>query len=193
MKNTNIEDAELYKKNYEVKRKLQVCGFPRSGNVFLSYLLREVYYPRVNTSMPYHSEDAFDKFNNLIVPVRNPIDAIASFNNFILPHNIQDDINLYISINTKALNSLDSIFLNFNQFTSDVEYVKGIIKNNFNLDPMNNPTIEDIKQSILKEDHEIHLPNPERYEAIESTKLVLSNMPEFQDCVNIYNTLMSRC
>jgi hypothetical protein len=58
---------------------------------------------------------------------------------------------------------------------------------------MADPTIESIKQSIIDGNHEIHLPNPERYEAIESTKLVLSNMPEFQDCVNIYNTLISRC
>jgi hypothetical protein len=193
MKNIKTADAELYRKNYEVKRKLQVCGFPRSGNVFLSYLLREVYYPQLSTSMPYHFEDTFDKFNRLIVPVRNPLEAIASFNNFLLPHSIQDDINLYININTKALNSVNTIFVNFDQFTSDVAYVKNIIKNNFNIEPMADPTIESIKQSIIDGNHEIHLPNPERYEAIESTKLVLSNMPEFQDCVNIYNTLISRC
>lgn len=189
MKNIKTADAELYTKNYEVKRKLQVCGFPRSGNVFLSYLLREVYYPQLSTSMPYHLEDTFDKFDKLIVPLRNPLDAIASFNNFLLPHNIEDDISFYININTKALNSVNTIFVNFDQFTSDVGYVKNIIKNNFNIDPMADPTVENIKQSILKEDHGIHLPNPERYEAIESTKLVLSNMPEFQECISLYNAL----
>ncbi len=57
---------------------LESVGYPRSGNHFLNYALRLMYYPDFQTKIVSHD---YNKLTTefVFVPFRNPADSIPSF------------------------------------------------------------------------------------------------------------------
>jgi hypothetical protein len=124
-----------------------LSGYPRSGNTFLKNALEEL-YPEYNTKSSIHSVSYLKnmaKNNKVLVPFRNPEDCIPSWTYYrtydLVEFNIKkentyiDDINFFIRFYKESLqNAKNLIFLDFDKFSTDLNYLTNIINNSFNIE-----------------------------------------------------------
>jgi len=172
-------------------QKIPTVAYPRSGNTFLDYALRLMYYPEDKLIMFYHTEKSVDKFNKFLVPLRNPLDAIASWSIYsdLYKGSTEDHINFYIRLNAKILNNKHkSVILDFEKFTQDLSYLENVIKNNFGYSVKSKTSIEDIKSLIKEELGDNWTPRNNKIE-LNKTKEIIESNQLYTKAFNFYNNL----
>lgn len=175
-----------------MKDLLVTSAYPRSGQTFLNYSLKYLYYTdTVNLNL--HTVKPLVNLKRPIVSVRNPLDCISSWSNYAsLANQKKDligDIKFYIRFHNAVLDNKDkSVILEFEKFTVDGNYLVTKIKDAFDIDPIKVWNLDAIKNSMLENGRDLNLP-VNNYDNINKLKQELESMPEFQECVELYDTL----
>jgi len=170
-----------------MKENLVTCAFPRSGQTFLNYALKHLYYEDA-TNTNYHTVKSLISLEKPIIALRNPLDCITSWSSKGLDSLI-DDINHYLRFHNAVLdNKHKAVILEFDKFTVDGDYVIHKIKEAFGIDPIKTWDLDAIKNSMLEQGREKNLPFG-NYDNINKLKEELQAMPEFQQCLDLYDTL----
>jgi hypothetical protein len=172
-------------------KELITSGFPRSGSTYLNQALQLLYYPLEQVNENRHSVIAIEKSTKIMVPFRNPLDAIASWHRYPSDGILEEDIAYYIRFYSYVLDNLDKIvFMDFDLFTKDLEYIKSKVMDNFGILTQEVVTDAQVKEAMLLNNKEINLPQNNKDE-LDAVKFVLETLPEFQECVFMYATLKS--
>lgn len=172
-------------------RELITSAYPRSGSTYLNQALQLLYYPTETVNQNRHTVVAIDKSEKIMVPFRNPIDSVASWQKYPSYGLLEADIQFYVRFYSYVLNNLDKIVLmDFDLFTQDLEYVKTKVFENLGLTAVQEVTDAQVKEAMLNNGKEINLPRGNKDE-LDAVKSVLGTLPEFQECVSIYATLKS--
>jgi hypothetical protein len=172
------------------KNILITSGFPRSGNTFLNFALWQMYYPTEEFNKNFHTVKAIKQNNKVLVPIRNPFGSIASWNNFLGDQEeLSESCKYYIRFYTeaKALGN-KVIFVDFDKMITDLDYIKSLVKDNFDIDSVAETTIDAVKALMVEKAHDWNLPQNNQTE-LDAIKTALSSVPEFADCETIYNLI----
>jgi hypothetical protein len=176
---------------FDMKKTLITCGFPRSGNTFLNQMLNLTFFPELDVNLRHHSVKFLTNQEKVIVPLRNPADAMTSWHLFRSPKDVNLDLHIkfYLRFHKAVLQKKsDVVILNFDSFTKDNDYVKIQIFDKFNAKAKQNVTCEQVKEIMLEKGYLKNLPQDNQME----TKIVkekLSNLSGFDQCVELYNNL----
>jgi hypothetical protein len=174
-----------------VRDLLITTGFTRSGNTYLNYSFRSLYYPQENPRLNFHSVSSMEKYDHLFVPFRNPKDCIASWHRYPSGGHLEEDIKYYLRFYKAALENLDKITLmDFNKFTTSLEYIKDKVKGSLDLDQVANPTDSKIKATMIDSEKTINLPVNNKAE-LDVIKAQIVEIPSFQECIELYDSLKS--
>lgn len=169
--------------------KFVISGYPRSGNTYLSFAFKLLYYPDLELYRHTHTVIAITKSDKAFVPFRNPVDSIASWNEYPLSSKIQDDIKYYIRFYKGVLDNLDkAVLMDFDYFTKDIEYIKSKVLKNLGIGTDNYVTNELVKQEMLLNGKQNNLPRNNQ-DQLNAVKEQLVNEPLFEQCVELYNKL----
>jgi hypothetical protein len=186
--------------NEEIKKSLKTAGFPRSGNTFLNFVLKSLYFPTEGMNGTRHEANMFDRYSKLIVPIRNPIDCIASYNNYIplfaihgmfIERDLKKDIAYYLRFYNKVMEYRSkAVVVDFDKFTTDIDYIKEVVDNNFGYTTNVSLTINQAKTNMAMENQDFidNLPRDNK-EELDAVKTELQQMPEFAQCMDLYNQL----
>jgi hypothetical protein len=168
---------------------LIVSGFPRSGNTFLNFALWQMYYPAEEFNKNFHTVKAIKQNNKVLVPVRSPFESVASWSNFVPEEGLSESCKYYIRFHTEAKNFNDKvIFVDFNKMIDNLEYIKTLVKDNFDIDPVAETTIDALKALMVEKDRDWNLPQNNQVK-LDAIKTTLLSVPEFADCEIIYNNI----
>lgn len=172
-----------------MKELLITSGFPRSGSTYLNQALNLLYYPEQEVNWNRHTVVAMETARRIIVPFRNPIDSIASWHLYPSWGKIENDIKFYIRFHSFVLSNLNkTILMDFDCFTKDIDYIKDKIFKNFGLGTDNYVTDAQVKEAMLANGKDINLPRNNK-EELDAVKAELQQMPEFAQCVELYERL----
>lgn len=172
-----------------MKDLLVTSGFPRSGNTFLNYVLRDLYYPTESVNNNFHTVVALSKFEKIIVPFRNPLDCISSWNYYPSNHTLEDDIKFYLRFYNAALKTKSVIFADFDKFTINIDYIKNLVLLNFGITHAQETNINLIKSVMEIDKKTKNLPNLDRTNAIDKIKNEIIFIDDFANCVNLYQLI----
>lgn len=172
-----------------IKDLLITSGYPRSGNTYLNQALNLLYYPEQEANLNGHSARGLSRNGTVIVPFRNPLDAIASWYKYPLPSKVLEDVNYYIRFHTTVLDNLNKLCLmDFDKFTIDINYIKNQIFKNFGLSTNKYVTNEDVKKAMFANDKHFNLPRSNQ-EELQAAKELVSNTEGFDKCLELYAQL----
>jgi len=175
-----------------MKEFLLTSAYPRSGQTFLNYALKYLYYKDiVNENL--HTVKPLVNLKKPIVSIRNPLDSISSWSNYQYNNNqtknLLDDIKFYIRFYSAVLDNKDKlVIVEFEEFTVDGNYLVSRMKQEFDIDPINTWDLDAIKSSMLENGKSKNLP-VDNYDNINKLKEQLKAMPEFEECISLYNRL----
>lgn len=171
------------------KYNLRTSGFPRSGNTYLNYTLNHLYYDNEPVNLNWHTVAKLDARDTMIVPIRNPLECISSWHLYPSSYPLDADIRYYLRFHTAVLEKIDKVVLmDFDLFTKDLQYIKTKVSDNYGLNTNSTATIEQIKESMLTNGKDINLPRNNK-EELDAVKAELQQMPEFTQCVELYERL----
>lgn len=166
-----------------------ISGYPRSGNTYLSFAFKLLYYPDLELYRHHHTVITISKFDRIFIPFRNPLDCIASWSNYPISSKIEDDIKFYIRFHKAVLDNIYKVILmDFDYFTKDIDYIKNKVFNNFGIGTDNNVTDAQVKEEMIANSKEINLPRNNK-EELDAVKAELQQIPEFAQCVELYERL----
>lgn len=154
------------------RKTLVVDGFPRSGNVYLSYLTAFAFEGEdIDQKLGFKQlhniktlTDGSEKFDLVVVPVRNPIDSIKStIKMFEYDANDVNSIFKLVSENlvwfqTLRENKNNLLIIDFNTLTENPQIVVNKIAERINVIP-NTFSPQDVLDRINSDNLDIHLPN----------------------------------
>lgn len=182
-----------------------LAGFPRSGNTFLLYSLKEM-YPDYTFVSHDHTTISIKKYSGvypIISPIRNPIDSISSLNYFTKwmkedfgaqknISSIEEDTQYYIRYYKNLFEYKEHIlFLDFEIFKNNLKYVSNEIKNKYSIDSYRITDVENVKEKMSKDDPNLkNLPNKNVLKIEELKSKVLENpnikraIYQYQLCLN---------
>ena len=154
------------------RKTLVVDGFPRSGNVYLSYLTAFAFEGKdIDQKLGFKQlhniktlTDGSEKFDLVVVPVRNPIDSIKStIKMFEYDANDVNSIFKLVSENlvwfqTLRENKNNLLIIDFNTLTENPQIVVNKIAERINVIP-NTFSPQDVLDRINSDNLDIHLPN----------------------------------
>jgi hypothetical protein len=170
---------------------LITSAFPRSGSTYLNQALQLLYYPTEEVNRNRHTTIAIEKSEKIIVSFRNPKDSIASWHKYPSNGLLEADIKYYVRFYSYVLDNLNKVVLmDFDLFTQDLEYTKSKVLDNFDISTDQVVTDAQVKEAMLANGKEINLPRNNK-DQIDKIKAELSKIPEFQDCLSIYNSLLN--
>lgn len=188
----------------EVKDLLRTCGAPRNGNSYINQCLNLLYYTDEDVSLNFHNTDEFLSRKMTICPYRNPLDACSSdylelpdlqiSGQVVLSGTSSKDfsdtaINEYIVFYQIVLENEDKIcLLDFDRFTTDIQYVKDRIYKYFNLKSNILVTDKNIKDELIKNLKFKNLPRDNKEENEKAKKEILNNK-NFKKATEIYDKL----
>jgi hypothetical protein len=171
-----------------MKNLLFTCAYPRSGQTFLNYALKYLYYEDV-VNINYHTVKSLLRLNKPIVSIRNPLNCITSWSNHPSGEDLIKDVKFYLRFHNAVLeNRNKTVILEFEKFTSNGNYLIDKIKESFGIDSVRPWNLDAIKTSMLEAGKEKNLP-VDNYDRINKLKEELQCMPEFQECAELYNRL----
>lgn len=174
-----------------MKELLITSGYPRSGSTYLNQALNLLYYPERQVNLNEHTVITITNGNNIIVPFRKPLDAIASWKIYPLESTLDQDIKFYIRFHKAVLDNLYKVILmDFDYFTKDIDYIKNKVFKNFGIGTDNYVTDAQVKKAMLANGKEINLPRNNK-EELDAVKAELQGMAGFNECVELYNALKS--
>jgi hypothetical protein len=166
-----------------------VSAYCRSGQTFTRFALQLLYgveLPSTNHKVSFLRDNAANGLTTLVT-FRNPLDAIASWNNFWQESTLQQDIAFWKRYYTYVIENPKHItLLDFEKFTIDLDYLVAKIGQ----EPIADVTIEDVKTFMATHSVDItHLPNPDKAETLATIKSELETMEEFEKLLPIYEQL----
>ena len=179
-----------------------VSGYPRSGNTFLNFVVRELY----GSKNPYlvRSHDELDILNNLeknvCVVIRNPLQSIASYNQFRTQLTtdkntnvtLDDDFDRYLRYYNFIDKHLDQVLLmNFAKFSKDSEYIINKINTKFNVKPLVHLDVKVLKQKMTEKGGRNHLPRKPNETRQQIENEVLEH-PLYKDVLDLHDYLISK-
>jgi len=183
-----------------------VSGYPRSGNTFFNFVVRELY----GSNRPYlvRSHDELNILNNLeknvCVVIRNPLQSIASYNQFRTQLTIRqnpnvtftvtldDDFNRYLRYYNFIDKHLDQVSLmNFAKFSKDSDYITNKINTKFNIKPLVHLDVEVLKQKMTEKGGVNHLPRKPNDTRQQIEKEVLGH-PLYKEVLDLHDHLISK-
>lgn len=168
---------------------VMIAGYPRSGNIYLSYALQLIYYPDKPWNLPRHTVSSIENNSKVIVPFRNPLDCISSWHSFFSKESIKSHIDFYIRFNTAVIKNMNKITLmDFDLFINDLNYIKYILSKNFGVTPVTEATDYEIKSVMIEKEKEINLPRNNK-EELAQIKEQLQSTPGFDNCLELYAQL----
>lgn len=168
---------------------LRTTGYCRSGNTFLNYALKALYYDTDKINLNWHTVAKLDARPIMMVPIRNPLDCISSWHLYPSSYPLEADIKYYLRFHNAVIEKAGKVVLmDFDLFTNDVEYIKTQIHNNYGIATQSTASIDEIKQSMLADKKRINLPRDNK-EKLNIIKTQLAGMPEFEQCVDLYRKL----
>lgn len=153
-------------------------GRPKSGNHFLIYAISAL-TGKPKTSARHNPSEIVEKVNQVAVPFRHPGDAILSAN----PDATNEDVEIWIDLHEQVLTHRDKIIVfDFNRFTNDVAY----IAKKLGMTSSKEVTIQSIKQSMIDDNAQIHLPGdtPKTY-----NHQLLANLPSYNKALELYDEM----
>lgn len=169
--------------------KLITSGFPRSGNYFLKYSLSALYEPKYQISGVQHTTKSFIKNNLTLVPFRNPLDSIASWQIFESKGSLSDDVNFYIRFYSAILENLEKIILlDFDSFTKNFIYIENKLFDTLQILANENVTDVQVKENMLEDGYQLNLPRNNK-EELALVKEQLQNTAGFNQCLKLYAQL----
>lgn len=176
-----------------MKKLLATSGYPRSGNVYLNKALQLFYFPEQPVYFQRHTVKSIDNSKSIIIPFRNPIDCISSFNYLNMQYGVVNDISVdikfYIRFHSAVLNNLNKVILmDFDFFTKDIDYIKNKVFKNFGIKTDNYVIDAQVKEAMLANDKHINLPRNNK-EELNTVKEQLVNQPLFDECINLYKQI----
>lgn len=175
---------------------LSIVGIPRSGNVFLSYALSEMYDVE-RQNRPIHSERALKTINYIVLPIRNPEQCILSTMNISSNQYNEDMINFLVKRYNTFMKQVvryryKMSILNFDIFINDLDYVAKKLNKKFNypLDlKIKNNTQEIIKNKMLINDKIINLPRKYTID-VEKVKSIINKSYKIEECITSYKKVL---
>lgn len=184
--------------------KLNVFGFPRSGNTYMHNALC-LMYPNNMFISPRHTvweiKNELQKGNEVVIVFRNPLDSISSWSLYrqerIFPiedmnwndMTINDDIKFYLRFyNEMIALKEDVIFMDFDKFIADSSYIETKIKSKTGLLASMIPTSDQVKEEMLKDYGALNLPRETKV-YIEEVKPVVQANPLFADTLSLYQSI----
>lgn len=171
------------------KEILRASGYPRSGNTYLNYALRHLYYATEPTNITWHTVAKLDAREKIIVPIRKPLDCISSLHLYPSNCSLDMDIKYYIRFHEAVLSRLDKIVLmDFDYFTENIEYIKDKVSKNFGIGTDSSITDTQVKEVMLAGNKDINLPRNNQ-EELNAVKERLVNQPLFEKCINLYRQI----
>jgi len=175
------------------KNRLITSGFPRSGNVFLNYALKETYYPDLEVLAQTHVTNTFKEYSYVITPIRNPLDCIASWNqyqeNFSYPRDLNADIAYYLRFYSYVIKNPNNIrLLDFDIFTVNIEYITNKITAFTGIELVKKTSLDDIKSAMINDNKASNLPR-DTFGALNEIKDRLKEMNSFTECIDVYTYL----
>lgn len=168
---------------------LVTSSFPRSGSVYLNQALNLLYYPNKTPNIQLHTVSSITKLDKVLVPFRNPIDAIASWNIFMDEHTLEADVKFYIRFHSAVLDNLSkAVLMDFDYFTKDIEYIKDKVFKNFGIETNQYVTDSQVREAMLANGKDINLPRNNK-EELALVKEQLQNTAGFDKCLELYTQL----
>jgi hypothetical protein len=181
-----------------MNNKISLVGFPRSGNTFMRYALQNLFPSYEILSHTHTVKSLEDNINILptICVIRNPLDSIASW--FIFRSNttesylkLEDDLNFYIRYYNALLKNKEKIlFLDFEIFKNDTEYVKNKINNYLNIQTDLNFTSLEIKQIMLLEEHNLENLPRDNIDVLNLIKDVCLSQERYKEADILFNKIL---
>lgn len=174
------------------KEILITSGFPRSGNTFLNFALWQLYYPKEKINNFFHTTKVVKNNNKIIMPIRNPLDCISSWHNFLeKKENLSASCKYYLRFHKEAIEKTNNIvFLDFNYMIFDIEYIKNVISNNYNIETKSNITVSTIKELMFEKKRSWNLPKNNQ-DFVNKTKDELKSLEHFNLCIKLYYEIKS--
>lgn len=172
-----------------MSKNIEVIGFPRNGNTFLIYSINKIYvYPEIQRTR--HTVKAIEKADKAVVPLRYPAECLTSgFDNGFDIETLKAYVKYYIRFTKSVLDNKNKLtILEFDKFTVNLDYIKSEIKKNYNIDPVNNPSIDEIKENMIENGRDWNLPK-DSYTNRDIAKESLLQLPEYEECLELYNQL----
>lgn len=168
---------------------LRTTGYCRSGNTFLNYALKCLYYNEESVNLNWHTVAKLDAREKIIVPFRNPLDCISSWHLYPSSHSLDADIRYYLRFYTAVLEKTNKVVLmDFDYFTKDIEYVKDKVSKNFNIHTGSQITNDQVKEVMLNDSKSLNLPRNNK-EELALVKEQLKNTTDFDKCLELYAQL----
>jgi hypothetical protein len=167
---------------------LITSGFPRSGNTFLNFALWQMYYPTEEFNKNFHTVKAIKEHTKVLIPVREPLGSVASWTNFTEAE-LVESCKYYTRFYTEAESLANKVvFVDFDIMITDLDYIKSLVKDNFNLDAVEETTVNHVKELMTTMAHEWNLPQNNQAE-LDVIKALLVDVPEFAACQSIYQEI----
>jgi hypothetical protein len=167
-------------------KELITSGFPRSGSTYLNQALQLLYYPLESANLNRHSVVSIEKSVKIMVPFRNPLDAIVSWHKYPSDGILEEDIAYYIRFYSYVLENLPKVVLmDFDLFTQEIDYIKSKVRDNFGISTEETVTDSQIKETMINNHKDLNLPRNNKDE-LDEVKLLLKRMPNFEHCLNLY-------
>ena len=172
---------------------LSVVGFPRSGNTFLHYC-NYLSYKLKEPQKHKLSGKALNECEYIITPLRDPLECISSrIETPIDPSVVDPFIKFYIRFMETAKANKDKIlFLDFEKFKDDVNYVHQAIFEKFGITPLAYPAVDKIKEEMLKRDLTNNLPGDFEFNNREEARNYIRNHQDYQYCLDLYSELLPK-
>ena len=160
---------------------------------YLNYALNLLYYPEETVNINNHTTQAIKNNSKIIVPFRNPIDCISSWNLYqeFDDKSLEKDIKFYNRFYTFVIENLNKcVLLDFSKITNDIEYIKTKIYFNFLIESKNIITSEDVKNKMQQDEHYDNLPRNDK-DKLDAIKLELKNNFDLNNSINLYEILLN--
>lgn len=162
-------------------------GFPRSGNVFVNEYIHQAYATEY-LLRPRHTGKSLSEFQHIIFPLRNPIDAMASYvvDDFeVIP--IDQTIAYYLRFMKSALEHKNKLcVVNFELFTKNIYHISNQINDTYGIPIKHNISDTEVKEIIRSRNWTDNLPRDNREKLDQARKAILDSS-KIDDCIKIYD------
>lgn len=184
----------------QLKKTILVDGFPRSGNIYLSYVLAHA-FPETNQFTGYISfhniETVFmgpDKADFVFIAIRNPLDSIRSL--IKLRQLDENDNDLLFRLAVDNLEWMKKIsenknkicIIDFKELTTDLNKTIDKVAMHMRQFPIY-VSENDIKNIMLSDNLEYNLPNNTTSGNLEITNTLILNI--ISEATDLYNRIVS--
>lgn len=161
-------------------------GFPRSGNVFVNHYIHHAYETE-DLLRPRHTVKSLKEFEHIVFPIRNPIDAMASYvvDDFdIIP--VEQTIAFYLRFMEGALENKSKLcIVDFDIFVNDINHISNQINIHYNVPVKYNKSEQEIKEIIRSKNWTNNLPRDNK-DKLAKAKEVLLNTNKIDECLQLY-------